>query len=256
MPARWWLGFWLMLLLNFLVVSYLFPGPEAPVEVPYTLFREQVEAGNVEEISSRGDAIEGTFEEAVTYPPEGETRSRTSTRFDTALPSFTDPDLEQLLLDQGVEINSEPLEQPRSLWQTVLFGFGPALLLIVLFVWLSRRAAARGGGGLGGALSSLGRSRARRYDQNAEGRVTFEDVAGIEEAENELVEIVDFLRQPERYTRLGGTAPKGVLLVGPPGTGKTLLARAVAGEAGVPFFSMSASEYRGDDRGRRHQPRT
>jgi cell division protease FtsH len=143
MPARWWLWFRLMLLLNFLIVSYLFPGPEAPVEVPYTLFREQVEAGNVEEISSRGDAIEGTFEEAVTYPPEGETRSRTSTRFDTALPSFTDPGLEQLLLDQGVEINSEPLEQPRRLWQTVLLGFGPALLLIVLFVWLWRRGAGR-----------------------------------------------------------------------------------------------------------------
>ena len=125
----------------------------------------------------------------------------------------------------------------------MLFSFGPALLLIGLFVWLSRRAAARGGGGLGDALSGLGRSRARRYDQNAEGRVTFEDVAGIDEAENELVEIVDFLRQPEKYTRLGGTAPKGVLLVGPPGTGKTLLARAVAGEAGVPFFSMSGSEF-------------
>jgi cell division protease FtsH len=242
MPARWWLWFGFVLLLNFLVVSYLLPSPEAPVEVPYTLFKEQVETNNVEEISSRGDAIEGTFEEPVTYPPEGETGSRTSTRFNTALPSFTDPGLEQLLIDHGVEISSEPLEQPRSWWQTLLFSFGPALLLIGLFVWLSRRAAAQGGG-LGGALTSLGRSRARRYDQKEEERITFEDVAGIEEAENELVEIVDFLKQPERYTRLGGTAPKGVLLIGPPGTGKTLLARAVAGEAGVPFFSMSASEF-------------
>ena len=93
---------------------------------------------------------------------------------------------------------------------------------------------------LGGAM---GKSTARRYDQETQGKVTFEDVAGIDEAENELVEIVDFLRDPQKYTRLGGTAPKGVLLVGAPGTGKTLLARAVAGEAGVPFFSMSGSEF-------------
>src|SRR3954467_9277527 len=91
LPARWWLWFGLLVLSNFLVVSYLFPGPEAPVEVPYTLFKEQVEADNVEEISSRGDAVEGVFREPVTYPPEGENRSRTSTKFTTALPSFTDP---------------------------------------------------------------------------------------------------------------------------------------------------------------------
>jgi cell division protease FtsH len=241
LPARWWLWFGLLLLFNFLVVSYLFPGPEAPVEVPYTFFREQVVAGNVKEISTRGDAVEGTFEEPVTYPPGGGEDSRT-TRFTTALPAFANTRLEDLLVDRGVEINSEPLEQPRSLWQSLLFSFGPALLLIGLFVWLSRRAAGQGDG-LGNALSGLGRSRARRYDRQAGGRVTFEDVAGIEEAEQELAEIVDFLRQPERYTRLGGTAPKGVLLVGPPGTGKTLLARAVAGEAEVPFFSMSASEF-------------
>jgi cell division protease FtsH len=242
LSSRWWLWFGLLLLLNFLVVSYLFPGPEAPVEVPYTLFKDQVQADNVKEISSRGDAIEGNFNEPVTYPPEGANGSRTSTKFTTALPSFTDPGLEQFLIDHGVEIKSEPLEQPRSWWQNLLISFGPALLLIGLFVWLSRRAAAQGGG-LGGALTGLGRSRARRYVQEEGERVTFDDVAGIDEAENELVEIVDFLKQPERYTRLGGTAPKGVLLVGAPGTGKTLLARAVAGEAGVPFFSMSASEF-------------
>src|SRR5215204_5827728 len=96
---------------------------------------------------------------------------------------------------------------------------------------------------MGGALTGVGRSRARRYDQESETRITFNDVAGIDEAENELVEIVDFLKDPKKYTRLGGTAPKGVLLIGAPGTGKTLLARAVAGEAGVPFFSMSAAEF-------------
>src|SRR5690554_7828860 len=98
-------------------------------------------------------------------------------------------------------------------------------------------------GGMGGNFMGMGSSKARRFDKEKDGKVTFDDVAGIDEAEAELVEIVDFLKNPEKYTRLGGTAPKGVLLVGAPGTGKTLLARAVAGEAGVPFFSMSASEF-------------
>src|SRR4029079_13850903 len=97
--------------------------------------------------------------------------------------------------------------------------------------------------GVGGMLGGLGKSSARRFDQQQDVKVTFDDVAGIDEAENELVELVDFLRDPKKYTRLGGTAPKGVLLVGAPGTGKTLLARAVAGEANVPFFSMSGSEF-------------
>ncbi|HEY1269685.1 MAG TPA: ATP-dependent zinc metalloprotease FtsH, partial [Candidatus Binatia bacterium] len=116
-----------------------------------------------------------------------------------------------------------------------------ALLFIGFYVWIFRRAAQQGGGA--GGIMGFGRSRARRYDEGQGAKVTFNDVAGIDEAKNELVEIVDFLKDPPKYTRLGGAAPKGVLLIGPPGTGKTLLARAVAGEAGVPFFSMSGSEF-------------
>jgi cell division protease FtsH len=142
-----------------------------------------------------------------------------------------------------VVINARPLEEPPSLLLTLLISFGPALLMIGIFVWLSRRAASQLGG-MGGAFGPR-RSTARRVDKPAddEKRVTFADVAGIEDAENALVEIVDFLKNPPKYTRLGGTVPKGVLLVGSPGTGKTLLARAVTGEAGVPFFSLGASEF-------------
>jgi cell division protease FtsH len=170
-----------------------------------------------------------------------EPKPRTASTFTTTLPAFVDQGLEQFLINNKVEISAVPIQSGSALG-TLLFGFGPALLLIGFYVWLYRRAAQQGGG-IGGGLFGIGKSKARRYDQEQENRVTFNDVAGIDEAENELVEVVDFLKAPEKYTRLGGAAPKGVLLVGAPGTGKTLLARAVAGEAGVPFFSMSAAEF-------------
>ena len=245
-PRRAWLTFILILVANIILVRTLFPNPDAPVKLPYTLFKQEVTRRNVQRIYSRGESLTGRFRTPVTYPTTADYTSRVKPRpvghFATTLPAFVDPGLESLLIANGVEISAEPIDQGTT-WLSLLFSFAPALLIIGLYVWLFRRAAKQGGG-LGGALTGgLGRSTARRFDQEAEGKVTFDDVAGIDEAENELVEIVDFLRDPEKYTRLGGAAPKGVLLIGAPGTGKTLLARAVAGEAGVPFFSMSASEF-------------
>jgi len=245
--------FLLILFLNYLLVRALFPGPDEPATVPYTTFKEEVAKRNVSAIYSRGTSIEGRFRAAITWPPAaapGDAAAqekpaqpaRSVETFTTELPAFVDEGLEGFLVEHGVEISAEPIRQ-GSPWATLLFGFGPALLIIVFYVWLYRRASQQGGlGGLGGMMG-IGKSKARRYDEATSPRVTFEDVAGIDEAENELVEIVDFLKSPDKYTRLGGSAPKGVLLVGSPGTGKTLLARAVAGEAGVPFFSMSASEF-------------
>ncbi|MGZ5729902.1 MAG: ATP-dependent zinc metalloprotease FtsH, partial [Burkholderiales bacterium] len=269
-PGRTWLWLALLVLANYVVMRLFAPAPQGPITVPYTVFKEEVGRKNVKSIYSRGETISGHFATPVTYPPrepdaasdsESQTKAesgaasgsllerlgvldaepRTSSNFKTTLPVFVDPGLEKFLIDNGVEISAKPIAQGGSAWTTLLFGFGPALLFIAFYIWLFRRAAQQGGGM--GAMMGIGKSKARRYDQEQQTKVTFDDVAGIDEAKNELVEIVDFLKAPEKYTRLGGTAPKGVLLIGAPGTGKTLLARAVAGEAGVPFFSMSAAEF-------------
>ena len=247
LPRRTWLTFLLILLANFVLMRLLFPPEGASVKIPYTLFKQEVTKRNVARIYSRGESITGQFRAPIVFPSGQDTTSgvkpRPITGFATTLPSFVDPGLESLLIQNGVEISAEPI-QSGSTWVNLLFGFGPTILIFGLYIWLFRRATRQGGvGGFGGGLMGIGRSTARRFDTTKDTRVTFNDVAGIDEAENELVEIVDFLKDPQKYTRLGGTAPKGVLLVGAPGTGKTLLAKAVAGEAGVPFFSMSGSEF-------------
>ena len=179
--------------------------------------------------------MQGEFKKEVKYKDDS------AKDFETEIPTFAnDDELTLLLTEQDVVINAEPPDS-RSLFQTILFSFGPTILLVALFVFLFRRAAGGGAGG-GGVLGQFGRSRAKRVESESQ-TVNFEDVAGIDEAEEQLVEVVDFLRNPDKYMKLGARIPRGVLLAGPPGTGKTLLARAVAGEAGVPFFSASASEF-------------
>jgi cell division protease FtsH len=258
-PRKTWLTFLVVLAVNYLIMRMLFPSPDAAITIPYTTFKQQVAEGNVESIYSTGAGIEGRFVAAVTWPPPTATPAatpdagkgpaawfarpaepRSAKTFTTTLPAFVDPGLEAFLIENKVEISAIPIQSGNTL-VSLLMGFAPAILFIAFYIWMFRRAASQGGG-MGG-LMGIGKSKARRYDQEAGTKVTFDDVAGIDEAENELVEIVDFLKDPAKYTRLGGTAPKGVLLVGSPGTGKTLLAKAVAGEAGVPFFSMSGSEF-------------
>jgi cell division protease FtsH len=242
-PRRTWYSFipggrsgWalvaVLLVLNWWAASNLLE-PEPKLDVPYSFFREQVQRGNVESIVTRGEEIHGDFEQPTRYPPGSDAEPETA--FQTLRPAIQDEGLLPLLIRQGVSVDADPPEG-RGLVTTLLVSIGPTILFVVLFVYLLRRFS--GGGGFGG----LGRSKAKRYEATTQ-RTTFADVAGIEEAREQLVEIVDFLRNPDKYRRLGGAIPRGVLLSGPPGTGKTLLARAMAGEAGVPFFSLSASEF-------------
>jgi cell division protease FtsH len=239
--SRWFL--WLALALfalNFSSVLLARPAAQPRVKVDFSpYFVNAVRANQVASIASRGDTIDGTFRVAVRFPPQD--RQAPVTRlFSTEVPTFwNDNQLSALLQAHNVQINASSPTQGGSVLLAVLLGFGPTLLLVGVFVALSKRAF---GGGAGGALGNFSRSRARRID-SATIRITFDDVAGIDEAKAELTEIVDFLRDPRRYGRLGGHMPHGVLLAGAPGTGKTLLARAVAGEAHAAFFSIAASEF-------------
>ncbi len=231
-----------LIALNWVSVLVFQPSTgEQRVTVPFSpFFLEQVKAGSVSSISSKGDTVEGKFKAKLKYPPASKTATPTKL-FATQVPTFWNgSQLSALLQEKGVQINAKSTTTTQSLLAELLLGFGPTLLIVGLFVLFARRAA-KGAGGMG-ALGNFGRSQARRVDPETI-RVTFSDVAGIDEAKAELSEIVDFLRNPERYSRLGGRMPHGVLLSGAPGTGKTLLARAVAGEAHAAFFSISAAEF-------------
>src|SRR3954447_25205131 len=227
-----------LLALNF-ILALVTGSPEQRTRIPYEpFFVDQLRASNVQEISSTDQTIEGTLKKKAEYTPPGG-KPKTVDKFTTQVPAFVDTaGLTKLLDEKNVVVNAKAPDSGRSPFWTLILGFGPTILLVGLFVYFARRMSA-GGGALGG----FGRSQARRVSPDTQSRVTFDDVAGIDEAENELVEIVDFLRNPKRYERLGARIPRGVLLYGPPGTGKTLLARAVAGKAHAAFFSISASEF-------------
>ncbi|HTP21816.1 MAG TPA: ATP-dependent zinc metalloprotease FtsH [Solirubrobacteraceae bacterium] len=207
---------------------------ETTVRIPYSpTFLEQVRAGNVSEISSKSATVHGTFRTPVLYPSDATT---SATAFVTVVPEFANGNaLMALLQSKGVQISATAPSTGTSPLLMLFLFFGPVLLIVLIFVWMRRS------GGVGG-VAAFGRSRAQRVEPS-DHTVDFEDVAGIDEAKAELTELVDFLKDPDKYRRLGGRIPRGVLLTGPPGTGKTLLARALAGEAQVPFFSISASEF-------------
>ncbi len=232
---RFWIVLAVLFAANILISNLISAATQTPtVTISYNSLLDQVKQGNVTSVTSTGESITGT-----TRKPVSDSTGTSSTKFQTQRPAFANDDLETLLLEQGVVLNAKDPNAAAPLWQTLLFSFGPTILLVLGFLYLSRRAAASGAGGI---LGSFGQSRARLYDAEKPS-VTFADVAGIDEVKADLMEVVDFLREPQKYQRLGGTVPKGVLLIGAPGTGKTLLARAVAGEAKVPFFSISASEF-------------
>jgi cell division protease FtsH len=225
----------IVFLLAYIGLNYLDQGNEPTIS--YTEFSRQVDEGNVEKIYSKGDAIQGQLKQARDVPDgDGE-----YTRFKTQRPAFADDDLWQSLDRRDVTVTAQPVVQQRGLLPNLLLSLVPIVILVAVWIFFARRF----GGGPGGAGGMLGRKTPPKPVELRPGtqRTTFADVAGIDEVKGELDDVVDFLEHPDVYRRMGAKMPRGVLLAGSPGTGKTLLARAVAGEAGVPFFSASASEF-------------
>ena len=216
------MALWVVILVvMLLLVTMLRQDQEAPPVLAYSDFITAVRDGQIDEITIEEGAVDGKMVDG------GD--------FTTYVPAVTE-DLLTLLDDQAVKLTAQPKDE-GGLWRQFLIMWFPLVLIFGVWIFFIRQMQSGGGKAM-----SFGKSRARLLTENQH-QVTFKDVAGIEESKNELEEIIEFLREPKKFTRLGGRIPKGVLLVGPPGTGKTLLARAVAGEADVPFFSISGSDF-------------
>jgi cell division protease FtsH len=214
--------FWLMIVLTAFFIWQTWSNQRPKVkDIIFSEFIDAVNTGKVASVTIQGNEILGVYQGGTsfkTYAPE-------------------DPDLVRMLRDKGVKIAAKPAKD-ATFWQSLLFNGFIVLLLIGVYIFFMRQIQVGGGKAM-----SFGKSRARVFLKDQGKKVTFKDVAGIEESKEEVTEIIEFLRDPQKFTKLGGRIPKGVLLVGPPGTGKTLLARAIAGEADVPFFSISGSDF-------------
>ncbi|WP_432875882.1 ATP-dependent zinc metalloprotease FtsH [Kribbella sp. CA-245084] len=234
--AAWIVGGYLVLFLLTTMQDQLAGGEQT---IAYTDFTAQVQKQNVAEVFARGDTIQGRLKNAAPVP--GKT-DQNFTKFTTERPTFANDNLYADLQKGGATVRATPVVAQRGVLVNLLISLGPFILIAAFYWWLFRRQRAAGGlGGVGGLFGGGGQQK-KPVDPSTV-RVTFADVAGIDEVEAEIEEVVDYLKDPDKYRRLGARAPKGVLLEGAPGTGKTLLARATAGEAGVPFFSASASEF-------------
>ena len=215
---------WGLIVLLVVGLFQLFQNSERTMvseKIPFSSFLENLEEGRVVQVEIKGNNIEGILSDGTT--------------FNTYSPN--DPNLVERLASKGVNITASPQEDQMPSLLGVLLSWFPMLLLIGVWIFFMRQMQ----GGRGGAMG-FGKSKAKLLTE-ARGKVTFNDVAGIDEAKEEVEEIVEFLRDPRKFKRLGGKIPKGALLIGPPGTGKTLLARAIAGEADVPFFTISGSDF-------------